>query len=546
MTTGSLSAITFPHPLAEQMRQLKSQLISDGLANWLAPGMSRTNWHLALYQFATEKPHRYLHTKTVEETLDILRSNGSEVFCALQDHEADITRAVFSLLRPGSSWRKDAAEITSIDTPQDIEDFDAVWHPEYVRYCEQIYNHLMKVPLHVLGKRKGKNYTGPALPVRVQLLADSGLLSLIRGYDSVVRNAISHGRIAYGVSDIQYIDVKTHTSLFAWDFITLFDSLVETCNSLLVAILLFLIEQQIFVEKQGIDKLPLGLKFLFVDGFASHVGSSLVSFSENLIKGGKQQLNIALRISSVSRAAHRFEAMFATWVACHFGGSKYDRFLVSIDCGMPGQPLVALNGQALREAIANGKTPFEVAATILESSLLWYDTSSARAKLFLLQNSLKVNWHIHKRKFDLSRHQAGVFVPSLHYEVVSMRNTSPKAFRRVEAHVVLKLTGKISEKTLLQIVGSALSRVRRVWLRRKDLYGERGLPGPPQSVTVRIYSGHAHLRRLASFSWQDEELAAIVEWSKDWRKAPPFYTRQADRVINGFRVKYNPKITTFV
>ncbi|MCI0563750.1 MAG: hypothetical protein MN733_35195, partial [Nitrososphaera sp.] len=357
-----------------------------------------------------------------------------------------------------------------------------------VRYCEQIYSHLVKVPLHVLGKRKGKNYTEPPLPIRVKLLADSGLLGLAQGYDPVIRNAISHGRIAYGVSDIQYIDAKAQKGLFAWDFVTLFDSLVDTCNSLVIAILLFLIERQVVVEEEGVNELPLGLKFLFVDGFTSHPGLHLISFTESQIKSGKKQLNIALQINSASRAAHRFEAMFTTWVACHFGGSKYDRFLVSIDCGMPGQPLVVFNGQALREAIASGKTPFEAAATVLESSLLWYDTSSVRAKLFLLQNSLKVNWQIQKRKYDLARHQSGAFVPAFHYEIVSVRNTSPKAFRRAEAHVVLKLSGKVSESTLLQIIRSALTRVRRVWLRRKDLYGEQGLPGAPYSVLMRLYS----------------------------------------------------------
>ena len=281
---------------------------------------------------------------------------------------------------------------------------------------------------------------------------------------------------------------------------------------------------------------------MLADGLASHIGSRLIHFAESKIASGKRQLNIAMRIDSASRAVHQFETFHASWAACQFGCTKYDRFLVSVDCGMPAQPVIAFHGQPLVDAIINNRSLSEAVPSILESSLLWYDTKSIRDRLFTWRNSLKANWQIYWRRFNLERQRSGSFVPDLQYEIVSVRNTSPKAFRRAEAHIVLKLTGKVSETALLRIITNALGKIRRRWIRRKGLYGEQGWPGSPYSVLMRIYSVDERLRRLATYSWQDEELVAIAEWSKNWKTAPPFYTRQADSDINGIRIKYNPKV----
>jgi hypothetical protein len=545
MDTKSLNSAMASH-LSRQMRQLKSELINDKFSSLLSSAIKQSDWHLSLYRFATEKPFRFLNLEVINDTLNVLKVNPLSTFYTLESNEADLTRAIFSLLRPSSTRHKDIAEIIGIETPQDIEDFDSIWHPEYVRYCEQVYNHLMKVPLDVIGKQRGKNYIEPTLPNRAKLLDDLGLTRLTQGYDSVVRNAISHGRVAYGIRDIQYIDTKSQKSLFAWDCVGLYDNLVTTCNSLTVALLLFLVEHQTLVEKQGVHKLPLGIKFMLTDGFASHTGSRLIYFVESTINGNKKQLNIAMKIDSASRALHQFETFHASWAACQFGCSKYDRFLVSIDCGMPAQPIIAFHGQPLLEAITNNKSLSEAVPTILDSSLLWYDTKSIRDYVFALNHSLKVNWQIQARKFKLSLQQSGSFVPSLEYEIVSVRNISPRTFGRIEAHVVLKRKGRIAETSLLQIIKSVLDQVRRRWIKRKDLYGEKGFPSSPYSVLMRIYSVDESLRRLATYSWQDDKLIAIAEWSRNWKKAPPFYTKQLDRTFKGIRIKYNPKVITLV
>jgi len=138
--------------------------------------------------------------------------------------------------------------------------------------------------------------------------------------------------------------------------------------------------------------------------------------------------------------------------------------------------------------------------------------------------------------------QKGTFIPFLHYKVVFFKNTSPKSFRRLEAHVVLNVSKDIAETNLSKIIKGAIYRLRRKLIKRKDINGEFGLQGFPFGVTLRVYATDKRLRSLLSYTWQDEELVAIAEFSKDWAKFPPVYTEQSDRVLNQIRIKYNPKL----
>jgi hypothetical protein len=289
------------HPIAETENKLKEIQINSAFEEWI--GLSTFNrWHLCLYKFATEKPLCYTNPNVINDTLNILRTNRKLVAPALSAHAEELSQAVFSLLRPGSSWGKE--QLLSLDTPDDFSAFESIWHPEYIRYCEQIYNHLIQIPLEILGQIKHKQYTDEALANRVKKLSDFGLSTLTNGYNSTVRNSISHGHVSFGLLDIAYIDKNKKDVLDAYEFSNLFDSLVDTCHSILIAMLLFICEDREEFEKVGLSKLPLGIRFLFVNGFTCHKGTRVLSFIENQIQNNKKQLNIICRIETKSRQIH--------------------------------------------------------------------------------------------------------------------------------------------------------------------------------------------------------------------------------------------------
>jgi hypothetical protein len=540
MSAESLNHFVQSHPLARQMREHKTNIVTDEFSHWFKSSFVNGGWHTALYRFASEAPLCYINPKAIDDMLGILNIDLHTTLEVLKKHDKSVSRAIFSVLRPSTSWQIHDNERMSIDTPKGIEDFENIWQSEYIKYCEQVYNHIIKIPLGILEKPKNKDYLSLQLSQRAKKLDEFGYHSLTSGFDSIVRNAISHGGIEYGHNNIHYFDKRDKKEIYAPDLVSLLDDLVDICNSIIIAIVVFVVENQVSIEKSGIENLPLGIKFLLVDGFASHNGLRLMSFIES--GNDMQQLNINLIINTTARGVHQLEALQAAWATCFFGGKNYNRFLVNIDCKMPVQPLVIIKGKELQAAIENNSAINEVVPKLFESSLLWYDASKFRLKLYTLLCSLKTNWEIHRRQFRLEMINKGAFIPFLHYKLNFIKNTSLKLFRRVEAYIVLDVTKEIAEADLIKIIKSAIGRLRRMLIKRKDIHGEFGLRGFPFGGIVRVYASYQRVRKLFSYTWQDEELVAIAEFSNNWDKSPPFFTKQADRMLNRIRIKYNPKL----
>lgn len=539
MEEETLNEFIKKHSLAKQLRQYKADIVWEKFSNWLTSKPVSNSWHNSLYNFAIEPPFCYITQQTIDEALVVLNKDKQSTLEALKNQGEYVSRAIFTFFRPSSSWQLQDGERISINTPSGIEDFENIWHPEYIKYCEQVYNHLIKIPLDILGKQNNKDYLSLTLPLRAEKLIKLGYTNLTNGYDSVVRNAISHGGVEYDISDIRYIDSKEKKEIYELDLVQLLDDLFDTCNSIIVALLIFVIENQASIESIGVENLPLGIKFLLTNGFASHNGSKVISFIES--GKNKQQLNINIKTNTSSRGVHQLESLQVAWAACFFGGKSFDRFLVNIDCNMPIQPLAIINGKLLREAIENNKVFNEVAPKLFESSLLWYDASKFDFRLYTLQSSFKTNWEIQKRNFRLEMIQKGNFIPRLHYKIVFFKNTSPKAFRRLEAYLVLDVSKEITDINLARIIKSAINQLGKKLIKRKDINGEFGLPGFPFSIILRIYGSDKRVRRLMSFTWQDEQLIAIAEFSRNWKKSPPFYTKQCDKALSQIRITYNPK-----
>jgi hypothetical protein len=423
-----------------------------------------------------------------------------------------------------------------------MAEFESIWHPEYQRYCEHVFNHLIQLPLHVIGSGKGKNYLAPTLANRAHLMQTNGLAELTTGYDSVVRNAISHGSTSFEVTGVKYIDKKDDRLLASWEFACLFDSLVDTCHSILVALLLFLCEQQTLVEGTGLHKLPLGLRFIFIDAFSSHSGFKLLSAMESDTAGPKKQLNMACEINSKARWAQMFEGMHTCWNARGFGGEGYNRFFVSFDCGMPVLSSLILNGDELQCAIKTNEALNKCASKIVETSLLWYDASDLETKLYSWKSILPIRWQIAKREIVQNWRDSGLKVLSSHYTILETVNRSTETVRQVEAHIILHDRGAVTDELLQEIVRHATRRLRRHKVRRTDLYGEKGQARRPDYIRVRLYAQERRIRTLMSYGWKDKDLVLVAEWISPAKKIQPFYTQEADAVLGHIRIKYNPSL----
>jgi len=520
---------------------LKEAVITSVFSRWIQNSTFH-EWDLSLYRFTTQKPLCHINPVIIDEALRFFNLHPDLVLEAIINCGVDVSHAVLSLIRPGSSWGKD--EPLSLDTPKDIIEFESIWHPEYLRYCEQIYNHLIQVHLTVLGQLNGgKQYVSQTLANRSSILASLGFKHLTDGYNSTVRNALSHGHILFGIQDIIYTDHQKVERIPSFDFSNIFDDLVDTCNSLVVAILLFICEHRSLVEHKGLHKLPFGIRFFLIDGFTQHRNLRLLSMVESQIVGNKRQLNLVCEVRNRVRAVHLFEATFLCWAACKFGGRDYSRYLISIDCGMPSLPMMIYNGEQMLQAIENNVPLAQCGPNLIESSLLWYDKTGITAKISTFRDIFITNFLLAKRKIIADIEKAGFTLWSQHYSIVNVSNTSPHTFRRIEAHIVLNHDqNTITAEFLTQVVVHAIRKLKTKRIKVKDLEGEKGVLGRPSYIVVRLYSQERRLRRLKSFSWQDKELILIAEWSRNWKVMRPLYTRDAQIIKQGIRIKLNEQL----
>ena len=174
MEKQTLNEFVTRHSLARLMRELKAEVVWEKFSGWLKSKPPDNSWLCSLYDFANDVPFCYIDDQIVNETLSILNIDIQCTLDALKDHGESVSRAIFTFFRPSASWQIQDGERISIDTPRGIEDFENIWHPEYVRCCEQIYNHLIKIPLDILGKQNNKDFVSPGLPVRVEKLITLG------------------------------------------------------------------------------------------------------------------------------------------------------------------------------------------------------------------------------------------------------------------------------------------------------------------------------------------------------------------------------------
>ena len=95
--------------------------------------------------------------------------------------------------------------VITLDSPRNIGDFESLWHPNYQLICEHVFNHLINVPLYIIGKKKGKDYLSLTLANRVQRLKENRFSrSYYSGFNAIVRNAISHGSVEFLSRTIKY------------------------------------------------------------------------------------------------------------------------------------------------------------------------------------------------------------------------------------------------------------------------------------------------------------------------------------------------------
>jgi hypothetical protein len=535
----SINDLLGTHALCQVQQRLRKQQVFNAFPHYVND-KTFNKWHLSLYQFATIKPLIYINHNSLQIAHAFFSQYADLTVQALVDSDlhTQISHGVFSLLRPSNSWNNE--KTLELGKPEKIFDFENVWHPEYQRYCEHVFNHLIRIPLSVLGTLKNKNYQNPALSTRVDILDANGLSILAEGFNAIIRNAISHGSITFNQFNIIYTDNGSTETLTASSFSLLFDSLVDTCHAILVALLLFICDHQTLIITAGLRNLPLGLRFIFIDAFASHEGTQLLSMIESVVLQNKRQLNIVCKIATRSRNVQMLEALNICWTICSFGGDTYDRFGVSFQCMTLSNPFIFIDGLRLREAINKDAIVDSNLSSVIENDRLWFTVPKIAEKFYIWKNMVIPQWEYSKNQLIQELENFGIKLSLTRYSIREIENRSAPSFRRILAHVVLRQE-ELSLQEYSNLAKSVVNRLHNYTVRVSNLERERGMPGCPHYIAIRLYAHDKRIRALTSIGWSDKNLILMAEWFSKLKNNGPIFVKHPDLVTDGIRIQYNPQ-----
>jgi hypothetical protein len=524
----------FSNPLYELEAKLRVPSVAQVFGKWVDVN-ANGRIGLSLYPFVRERPLLYIAWDTFESVLAMLESDIGVTLESMAQWSHNLSYAVQSVTRPGSSWSHE--EDISTDKPKDVLKFEQIWHPEYQRYVEHSLNHLTRLPLELLGRLAGKDYQSQSsLAARLAVFTANGYGELTRGYHPVVRNAIAHGSTFYSDSDVRYVDARGNSeNITPWDFEKLLDGLVDVCHAHVAALLTFVCRNWEDTTAHGLHKLPLGIRQLLVKAKTSTSIFEVESMLEADVAKGATFLNVHCNSKGKSRYLQLHQGLGMATELARLGGSFYTRIAVSIDCGPTVSSLMMVDVPKLQNVLAGRPQSWD---EIIKGTLLWYDRSKTATKVFLVKTFLATSWQAFCLDVRQRWRAGGLGVWHSRYCIRSIEERTVESLRRLHVDVVLRPNEAVSRAVVQGVLLHAVRKLKRKLIPNRTLEGSGWRLGRPTYVWIRLFRNDCRLRQLKSSSFNDDNFVAMAEWTALRNRRRPIFVKQPDEITRGVRFKY--------
>lgn len=213
-----------------------------------------------------------------------------------------------------------------------IRDIRELIHPAYLQLCEGVLKTLLH-PIAVFQRRKGgSNSETFKADERIDAAKNAGL-GAFGSFDSVVRNAIAHGRVKFAKDSIRYRNIgmsedealrKTPS-----ETLRLFEDLLDLCNGLAVAYRLFvLLDKKLLFSESA--QVPPALVFPEVQHQLNTVGWQVRDYLEYEYGNVERDLNLFVTSSYFDDHKTRLSVIRAATFASRFMPS-FDRCYVRLE-----------------------------------------------------------------------------------------------------------------------------------------------------------------------------------------------------------------------
>jgi hypothetical protein len=520
------------HPVDAADTEIKTAQLRQVFGDILS--LSSPDLALSLAPFCTVRPLSYFDRNAFQTYLNFLESNIGAALDAVETHSDTTSQAISAIFRQSEFWKIESQQ--KLSKPIDFLRFDRLWHPEYQRYSEHAYNHLIRIPLEILQKAHGKNYQALELSPRTDKLRHYNLEALTTGFDACLRNAISHGGVHYNEYEIRYVTRNDEKTLWPNSFLKQFDQLIDTCSAHIVALLVFLCRNYDNVSARGIERLPNGLRYLMLRGLCQHPGfdiEAILPFGNGSTNG----LNVFCLSETRSRQVHLYEALHAAMQLYRLG-VRSGTISFNIDCGATFPASLIINGDHLTASLTDG-APAEEIKNLIQADLLWHNTNTLGRWRYIASTFAGSVFKKAKIAYFQDRRDRGFPSWASRYLVRHIENISAGNLRRLVAEVVILHDSDFNIECIRSILLHASKKLRKHRIQGKDHGRMLFLRRRPSYVTVRIHRSDARIRDLQQRAKIDSGLVAIGEWISVFRRHLPIWVKQPHEIVENVRIRWS-------
>ncbi len=487
--------------------------------------------YLFLHKYLDTSPFKFFNEQVYDQYLSLLLDRDNADQSALQqymdNHSSDLSSAIMHLEEISAlPWHDDPLPNNDIER---IRFFDQKMNPSYLRLIESVLARLLHPVAYFnrLDRKKGINQ----LDVWniIEEIKGGKLDHATRSYNNVVRNGIAHGGIVYSNTGITYKDKKGNKQEFSYfDLCRLYDDLLDTCNSLVLGISIFLL-----IRKADGYKLPQQLFFEELRARTKtpywHIEACIPSIS---MKG--DQLNLYAHGTSIDYRKIQM-SVFQTGILAGILAGGYDRYFVSIHQpkGLPGW--AAFNGARINELSEKADASIADCRGILEDNLVFF---IPRFKLPMILG--KINTFIISIKLNLPLVIAEVRkdMPTISIDVRNI--SSHRNGWRLVVNGELFISGQGIEINRTVLISSLKRVIRKALNRARGKIGywkiQRYLP--LGFVRLSIFDKDFRRRRLSGYGL-GPHLVSTIQINRISRIKSPDLFGSTIETIGRYRIAWN-------
>lgn len=284
--------------------------------------------------YAREIPWKFFDPGTATKTLEVLReiraTNDRRLLSFFKDRHGEIEIAIRSLDEINRAAFHDRDWWSLADLEQ-IRDIRELIHPTYLQLCEGVLKTLLH-PIAVFQRRKdGSDSETFKADERIDAARKAGL-SDFAPFDSIVRNAIAHGRVKFAKDVIEYRNIGTPGKVRRTspsETLRLFEDLLDICNGVAVAYrLLVLLDSKLLFSESA--PIPPALVFPEVQHQLNTVGWHVRDYLEYEYGNGERDLNLFVTSSYFDDHKTRLSVIRAATFASRFMPA-FDRCYVRLE-----------------------------------------------------------------------------------------------------------------------------------------------------------------------------------------------------------------------